>query len=249
MAILYKHRIYCSTDSKYEYIWLETETHPEVCPTNTAHTINPALSSIVERKDQNLIRVMEEESPTGGNFKCETIAFNAEASSTTTYNAQFPFDISILAVYMVTTNDQVGDTMEVIVAPNTTVGVVTSEVSASDTVISVSSTVLDNIYKGYKVTITDGVNTNSLGYVLAKDPVAGTITVQTGAVNSFAVGSLIKISVYYVENYEFGPAWEYVIGESKIGASKLPANKIVRINYTNNGNAQKRIVIKLEYLY
>jgi hypothetical protein len=192
---------------------------------------------------------MEEESPTGGNFKCEAIAFDSAASSITTRNISFPFDISILAVYMVTTNDQVGDNMEVIVAPDTTIGVVSSVVSVNDTVISVSSTVMEYVYKGYKVKITDGVNTDSLGYVIDKDVVAGTITVQNAAANSFAAGSLVKFSVYYVENYEFGPAWEYVIGESKIGASKLPANKIVRINYTNNGQTQKRIVIKLEYLY
>lgn len=249
MATLYRHRVYCSTDSKYEYIWLDTETHPNNCPINTTHNINSALSSITERREQNIIRVMEEESPTGGNFKCETIVFNASASSTQTHEVQFLFDISILAVYMVTTNDQTGDQMEVIVAPETLIGVTTAPVSAGNTVISVSNTVIENIYKGYKVIITDGVNTDSLGYVISKDPVASTVTVQTAATHSFAAGSLVKISVYYVENYEFGPAWEYVIGESKIGASKLPANKIVRINYTNNGQAQKRIVIKLEYLY
>lgn len=38
MATFYKYRIYCDTDSKWEYIWDTVE--PTVCPTNAGHTVN-----------------------------------------------------------------------------------------------------------------------------------------------------------------------------------------------------------------
>ena len=84
------------------------------------------------------------------------------------------------------------------------------------------------------------------------DKVAKTITVETAAVNSFLASTptYVKQTVYYLQNYEFGPSWEYVIGESKIGASYLPANTILRARYINNSAiANKKLVVKFEYLY
>jgi hypothetical protein len=46
MAIVYRWRIYCTTDARYEYTWSETE--PTVCPIDAAHTIDANLTAIVE---------------------------------------------------------------------------------------------------------------------------------------------------------------------------------------------------------
>ena len=50
---LIKWRVYCDTDSKYEYIWLEdTEAAPTKCPEDTAHTVTQA-ATIVSQKLEN----------------------------------------------------------------------------------------------------------------------------------------------------------------------------------------------------
>ena len=41
-SIIYKYKIYCSTDGRFEYIW--DTVAPTVCPVNSAHTVNSSSS-------------------------------------------------------------------------------------------------------------------------------------------------------------------------------------------------------------
>ena len=248
---LYKYRVHCTTDNQNEFIWLdENDSEPTTCPTNTSHSIDSSKTTIVDSRKPENIRIKEESIPTGEHFMCETKVINTNANDTSENDYSWPFPISILAVYMIT-SDHEGDNFEALIAPDTTIGTITSDVAADDTVINVSQTVIDNTSVGYILTLDDGTNNDNLGHVLAIDKVAKTITVETAAVNNFlaATPTYVKQTVYYLRNYEFGPAWEYVIGESKIGASYLPANTILRARYTNNSITNKKLVVKFEYLY
>ena len=102
----------------------------------------------------------------------------------------------------------------------------------------------------FSIKITDGTNTNDLGIVLGKNVVAKTITVKTTTTNTFLASSptYIKKTHYFIKTYEIGPPWEYIIGDSKIGASYIPANTIVRLKYINNSALAKKFIAKMEYL-
>ena len=62
---VYYYKLYCETDSKWEYVW--SETPPTQCPTNTAHTID-ADSAVNEKKvATNETRIIADgEDQTGG---------------------------------------------------------------------------------------------------------------------------------------------------------------------------------------
>jgi len=47
-AEVYKYRVWCNTDSKWEYVWAEVE--PTVCPVDTAHPIDTAKTAVVSTK-------------------------------------------------------------------------------------------------------------------------------------------------------------------------------------------------------
>lgn len=48
---LVRYQIWCTTDSKWEYSWLEsTAAAPTTCPVNTGHTIDGSKTAIVEEK-------------------------------------------------------------------------------------------------------------------------------------------------------------------------------------------------------
>jgi len=49
MTIIAKYRVRCTTDNVWEFVWLPEDTVPTLCPSNGAHTIDTALTSIVER--------------------------------------------------------------------------------------------------------------------------------------------------------------------------------------------------------
>ena len=63
-ATVYKYRIWCVTDAKYEYTWGEDE--PTTCPANTAHTIDADKTTVVEVNRPDAVLLKEEFSnPTG----------------------------------------------------------------------------------------------------------------------------------------------------------------------------------------
>ena len=248
MTTINKYRIRCTTDNTFEYVWSELE--PTKCPTNTSHTIDTSKTSIIDTKTNDAILVREESVPTGGHFKTETIVMNINASSTFQQGYTWNFPISILAVYLVTTSDHEGDNLEISVSPNTIIGGITSNVDINDIIITVSDTVIQNTSIGYKIILDDGTNSNDLGYVTNVDIDNKQLTITTPATHSFDTSNTaVKRTVLFAENYEFGPAWEYVIGESKIGASYLPTGASINVKYINNTANAKKLVARLEYLY
>lgn len=62
-----KYRVKCVTDDTYEYVWAEES--PTVCPVNAAHTIDIALTSVVDRVSKSEVSIREEETPTGGHYQ------------------------------------------------------------------------------------------------------------------------------------------------------------------------------------
>ena len=94
--ILYKWRVFCVTDNKYEYVWLdENQGQPTVCPVNTAHTINASLNRIVEVRNPDVIELKEEDTPTGGHYALGTLIIDCPANQITTQTFTFPFPINV----------------------------------------------------------------------------------------------------------------------------------------------------------
>lgn len=46
---VYKYRIWCETDQRWEFVWAdEDQAEPDTCPVDTNHAVNPNLTSIVD---------------------------------------------------------------------------------------------------------------------------------------------------------------------------------------------------------
>lgn len=250
---LYKWRVYCEDDSKYEYVWLdENQAQPTTCPTNTGHTITSALTSVVETRDPNHVNIIQEDIVTGQNYTWDTQAFDALPNQITEYSFSYPMNISVIEARFVSATENEGDVWSWVIAPNTTIGALTANVSVSDTVINVSSTVTDNIKVGFFCNLFDGVNTEELGRVLAIDSEAGTITVETASTQAFSAASptYVQMSIYFLKDVEIGHPWATVYGEGKIKSSYVPANTTVKVMYDNkHATDTKRIVCEMELLY
>lgn len=250
---LYKWRVYCATDSKYEYIWLdETNSAPTTCPTNTAHTITTSLTKIYEIRSPASVEITQKAGAIGDNFKWDTVAFTATANTTTTHSFSYPFDINMLEATILSSSENTGDNMSWVVSENTTIGAITANVSVSDNVINVSSTVIDYIQVGFKANLFDGSNTEDLGYVISIDSENSTITTENASTQAFsaATPTYVRMSIYFVDNIEFGHAGRHEIGGSKIKSTFVPANTVVKCYYVNNSASDdKRIVADIELMY
>ena len=117
--------------------------------------------------------------------------------------------------------------------------------------VSVSQTVIDNTTIGRYVTLFDGTNTDDLGRVISIGS-GLKIYVEKNMSNSFLAGTptYVRQTIYMVKNLIIGPAWHYVVGESKIGGSSIPADTAITVEYDNKStDTDKTIIGLLEYLY
>jgi len=58
MAVLYKYRVWCDTDSQWEYLWSESETAPTTCPADpVGHTIDSNKTSVVETTEGEAVEI------------------------------------------------------------------------------------------------------------------------------------------------------------------------------------------------
>lgn len=190
---------------------------------------------------------------TGGHFKAHTLAITVPGSvGVHTQDFSYPYNISVLSVEFVGKAENDGDTFSVCFAPDTIVGAITSDVSATDTVINVQDSVIANSFVGMKVNITDLTNVDDLGYILEIDKNAGTITVSTAATQAFAAATptYVRIAVESVKDVVIDAVTAPIqVGGSKIGGSFLAANTIIRLHYDNKDGVAKDFHAILEFLY
>ena len=148
---------------------------------------------------------------------------------------------------MTPTADMVGDSVSVLAAPETTVGVLTSISGTGATGVYVNSTVTDNIQRGFLVTLDDGVNKDICGRCTSVDALTGIITFQTPTVHDFAIGTPVKISIYVLDNIQLIDTNTIDIGSKGFKGKMIDAGTILRIYYTNNSGTSKTLYWRPEY--
>lgn len=149
MTTVYKYRVFCATDAKFEYVWGETE--PTTCPTNSSHTINSTKTSIVDTCESNVVTVREESTATGGRFGCTTLKVSAAANSAGTVFYSYPYAISALVITFISAESHRGNFLDLAISKDTITGILTSNIS------SASAWTSQNYVVGQKVTYTDSI--------------------------------------------------------------------------------------------
>ena len=147
---IYKYRIFCQTENQFVYLW--SETSPTQCPNNSSDSVNLNSISIVDEISTDLITIKDEYVPTGHNFKTETRKISVAAGPDVTSIEYFswPFNITVMNMYFVTTDDHQGDIIRLDVPFDRVIGALTSDISTGTTEIPVSQTVIDNVYGNMK---------------------------------------------------------------------------------------------------
>jgi hypothetical protein len=249
MSTWTKYRIYCNTEAGWSEGILETG-EPTTCFNNAAHEVNPNSVQVIEQLSDTFVSITEEDTPTGGHFVGTSYKMVCPVGESL-HNYLFPTPITALSITINTTTDNQDDVFSTIVAPNTTIGIVTVTTAVSDTIVNVSLTAIQNLKLGYYVTLTDNVNTNQCGRVVSIDTVNNRITVETPLTNIFLSSSptYVKMSVHAIHEHIIGPPGIYQIGTTKIGGSYVPANITIQVKYINNGNATVNFYSMIEYLY
>jgi len=251
MTTVYKYVVYCVEEAIDVSIW--SESVPTLCPHSHAdRTIDPDRTRIVDSRGKDTVTITD---PTGeAHYIMEPKTINVpsgQVGDVTTFDFTWPIDIRIWRAEFFPQDSMIGDSLTVVNSPNTVVGVITEAAAASDTVLTVSSTVTDNVSEGYFVKISNGVTTNDLGRITQVNKVAGTITVETAVTDSFTelVTSVIINPIMIKDLPIDHNKVPYTFNDKGLRAALLPKNTVMRLIYTNNSTAAKTWYWKLEYWY
>lgn len=248
-----QYRIYCETEAAWKYVFLPIGSNaPTVCPTNTAHAVTEQSVDEVSRITPNVVSIDENTKGTNGFYQCTTQSWDNPPNQTTIYDVSFPFPISAFSMDYTSTEENTGDCVSVVVAPNAVVGALTADAAAGSTTFHVSPTVVQYVYRGFDVNITDGQHLDVLDRVLAVNTVTNTITTETASTHAYAASSptYVRMNRTVVRNLEFGPPSTRSVGDRKIGGTHIPAGITVRSYYTNKSlTATKRMVAVIQFCY
>jgi len=251
MTTLYHYKIYCNTDSQYEFVWAEDP--PTVCPMNNTHSVNTDSIAIDDQVANNIVKIKEESVPTGENFmaECHSIDYATGPNVSTSKDFIWPHPINTMGIVLSSTEENIGDEISLCVAPNTIIGAIGMDAGTGATGSVVSSTVTDNAMVGYHLCLTDGVELHNCGRVTAINSELSTIHWEYPLTFGFSASSptYVTMTVYVINNYTIGPPQTYMIGQTKIGGSYIPANIIVRATVTNKEAYAKKITAQVEFLY
>lgn len=237
---VYKYRLYCNEEHTYAYTWSTTE--PTLCPNDHANRSNISNPTIVEVSDQQVV-ITNDVVPSDCYFKVfEQQIPIASAPSGTVSQSTFSWiwDAYVWNICIPVAPDMVGDVVSVYVAKDTVIGLLTANAASGSTTVNVSPSVFNYLVKGLEVSITDGVNTNTLGRATALDASAGTVTFETATTNNFLAGSAFRFSMqpFTQITLEFAND-RIIVGRSGLKSKNIPAGTQITAVYTNNNGLAK----------
>ena len=139
-----------------------------------------------------------------------------------------------------------GDTVTIHVGESTNIGNISVAVVALDTVITVSQSVIDNIFIGAEVELTEGATTDSMGIVI--DITGLTITCSIASVNAFTTAAFVLMTSVICKDVEITQE-DLCIGKSILGSSLIPSNTEIKLIYTNNSVSSQHVVAYIQLVY
>lgn len=130
MSTFYKYRIFCETENKYVFVILDKDDPPPTkCPNNTSDKININTVAIVDTIEEREVIIKEENGKTGGSFGTVSCTINATANTTTSITMTWPYPISALCQYFVSTEENKKDLLTLSINENRKIGVITDNIS------------------------------------------------------------------------------------------------------------------------
>lgn len=245
---VYYYRLYCNTESVFVNVW--SPTTPTVCPNNNSHTIdNNSITILNNISNTNVYVQNNNTSNITGNYRTESYSIFCSANSTQVTNYTWPINIGVTSVFFNLTSDHTGDIINSIIAPNTTIGYITQNLSTGSNLITVNPGVFTNINKGYLINITDGTNGTNLGQALTLNTTNNTILCELTSGSNFITGNYVQMGINNVRNFVLQYPGSIRLKSKGSTSSFVPANITVQVSYKNLSLSPKTFIWGLQYLY
>lgn len=234
----------------WAYKWTETTDDLTVCPDDSTHPTQPGSAGIVGTREPDTVHIVQSVSMLS-RPAAEGKRLEVPAGQTASIDFSWPYVVNIqsMAGYFESSNPE--DRYDVLSGPNTPVGTLTASVAAGETVIPVSSTVVENVRPSLLCTLSEGLGStvNSLGRILAVSVEQGTITVESATTDAFATSAVVLVtSVHTLEMPIPQSTQPITVGGDVIEGRDAPPGTIVRIVYHNRGASPAAAVVIIKLL-
>ena len=240
------YRLFCNTENQNVYTWQQSS--PTVCPNNNTHLIDSNSITIVDSINNQSVNIIQTSDSIQGYYKTEGFKLTIPAGQSVSQDYKWPFDIAVLTINWTTDSTNTDDIVNLQVAPNTIIGIITQNIASGDTVLHVNDTVISNVIIGCLITISNGNSSVNMGYCLKIDKTTNTITCANPANTIMNPGSYVSLTVVAC-NFIIGLPDQTKLCNKHINTTHLPTNTIVRVSYQNNSNVDKIFFFYVEYLY
>lgn len=248
MSTLNNYRVFCCTEGVFISTW--SKTTPTNCPNNNSHNINVDTTTIIESVSSHNVNVLQSSLGfTNQNYQVEGFEIVISANSTVNKDVSWPFNISIMTMNFQPSEDNIGDIINGFASPNTTIGVITANITQNVSVLNVNSTVLQYIKTGYVVNLTDSIQNINMGLCINIDTINSRITCSISSNTNMGIGSYVQVSRQIIKNIKFKSNNTIHLANKILNSSSFPANTIARLVYTNNSNIDKTFSFFTEYEY
>lgn len=248
--IEYKFKYWCNNENDWVFTnWLKKLPDSLVCPNDHNHIISTDISPCVyEKRNNNTILIREENKETNGFYQTTTKLIDIPDSiDTYEFNiTPFKFPINLLSTSFVSTNDHIGDEINVIVGRDTIITTPKQNINSNQNIIELNN--VEYLYVGDYITIEENNISNNLGVITKIIKSSNTVYVENNTTNEFTSAANIKKNTYYVKDFIIGYPFKYSFGTDKIGGSYIPANIPITIIYKNNSNVAKKLYFQVNYL-
>jgi hypothetical protein len=252
----YTYKVKCLTEGVDYEIKANMNNVPTCCPTQGFNHVIDSNNIQIINKDYEeyagLPKIVIQETTEDilqGYFRVKQYCFHCPSNSQTPFEFSWKYPVSVSAVKLITKIENDGDLFESCACIPTPIGICTSNIDIGNTTIKVNSTVLQYLAIGFKVKVSDNVNSEYLGEAMTL--YTDRIIVETPSTHTYAAGSYIYIEVPNIESFKLHqevPLLE--LGSSKIGGTIVKPGMIIKAFYTNLSlDVNKYCTFILEYSY
>lgn len=240
---VYQYKIYCNTESTYVTGW--GTTAPTTCYNNTGHSVNVNSVQVVDTVQSNEVVINQASvAPANRSFTDAFSVSGATAGATTTQTYTFRTSMSLYSLTIAVPEVTFGDTISLSLNPNTSLGLITADVTAGSTIVYVSSAVVRFLFPGMYVKLSDGTNSDIDIKVLSQDTINSKITLISPVANSYlSTNTQIYLTYYAMHNMPVIMSELYRFGNEIFNARNIPAGSVARIDYYNAGETSKNLII------
>jgi hypothetical protein len=245
---LNNYRVFCNTENKFVNTW--SKVAPTNCPNNISDNINISTITVIDSLSSQNVNVLQSSLGfTNQFYQVQGFEIIIPGNTTVIKDISWPFNISIMTMNFQPSEDNIGDIINGFAGPNTTIGIITANITQNVSVLNVNSTVIQNIKTGYIVNLTDGIENIIMGQCIHIDKVNSRITCDIPSSINLSAGSYLQVSRQIIKNIKFKSNNTIEIANKILTSSSFPANTIARLIYTNNSNTDKIFSFFTEYEY